>query len=293
MQTAKSVEQPNAAIQQYATTRRMTAGKIIIYLLLIGLAVLCIIPFYLMLIYSTHNNATIASTFTFLPGSFLVDNYMNMVSKINIWRGFANSIFIAGSSTVLSLYIGALTAYGFAKFKFKGRNWLFLFLLATMMVPGQLALIGVYRLFTTLGLLDSYAAIILPAAANAFNVFFIKQFMESSIPDEIIESARVDSAGEFRTFNQIVLPILGPAISALGIFTFIGSWNNFLTPLVLFFSLDKYPLPVLVALVQGYYGMDYGLLYLGVAISILPIIIVFSVFSKQIIGSVALGAVKG
>ncbi|MEK4661018.1 carbohydrate ABC transporter permease [Priestia sp. FSL H7-0729] len=293
MQTAKSVEQPNAAIQQYATTRRLTAGKIIIYLLLIGLAVLCIIPFYLMLIYSTHNNATIASTFTFLPGSFLVDNYMNMVSKINIWRGFANSIFIAGSSTVLSLYIGALTAYGFAKFKFKGRNWLFLFLLATMMVPGQLALIGVYRLFSMLGLLDSYAAIILPAAANAFNVFFIKQFMESSIPDEIIESARVDSAGEFRTFNQIVLPILGPAISALGIFTFIGSWNNFLTPLVLFFSLDKYPLPVLVALVQGYYGMDYGLLYLGVAISILPIIVVFSIFSKQIIGSVALGAVKG
>lgn len=117
--------------------------------------------------------------------------------------------------------------------------------------------------------------------------------MESSIPDEIIESARVDSAGEFRTFNQIVLPILGPAIAALGIFTFIGSWNNFLTPLVLFFSLDKYPLPVLVALVQGYYGMDYGLLYLGVAISILPIIIVFSIFSKQIIGSVALGAVKG
>ncbi|MCW3789968.1 carbohydrate ABC transporter permease [Paenibacillus sp. LS1] len=293
MQTAKSIEQPNAAIQQYAKTRRLTAGKIIIYLLLSGLAVLCIIPFYLMLIYSTHNNATIASTFTFLPGSFLVDNYMNMVSKINIWRGFANSIFIAGTSTVLSLYIGALTAYGFAKFKFKGRNWLFLFLLATMMVPGQLALIGVYRLFSMLGLLDSYAAIILPAAANAFNVFFIKQFMESSIPDEIIESARVDSAGEFRTFNQIVLPILGPAISALGIFTFIGSWNNFLTPLVLFFSLDKYPLPVLVALVQGYYGMDYGLLYLGVAISILPIIVVFSVFSKQIIGSVALGAVKG
>lgn len=171
MQTAKSVEQPNAAIQQYANTRGLTAGKIIIYLLLTGLAVLCIIPFYLMLIYSTHNNATIASTFTFLPGSFLIDNYMNMVSKINIWRGFANSIFIAGTSTVLSLYIGALTAYGFAKFKFKGRNGLFLFLLATMMVPGQLALIGVYRLFSMMGLLDSYAAIILPAAANAFNVF--------------------------------------------------------------------------------------------------------------------------
>ncbi|MBB6019971.1 multiple sugar transport system permease protein [Paenibacillus sp. JGP012] len=293
MQTAKVAAQREAVLQHHALRQRLTLGKILIYLFLIALAVLCVIPFYLMLIYSTHNNASIASSFTFLPGTYLLDNYVNMASKINIWRGFANSFFIAGSSTVLSLYIGALTAYGFAKFNFKGRTGLFLFLLATMMVPGQLALIGVYRLFSTLGLLDSYAAIILPAAANAFNVFFIKQFMESSIPDEIIESSRVDGASEFRTFNQIVLPILGPAISALGIFTFIGSWNNFLTPLVLFFSLDKYPLPVLVALVQGYYGMDYGLLYLGVAISILPIIVVFAVFSKQIIGSVALGAVKG
>lgn len=292
MQTAKTLEH-SPVYQSAASAKRLTAGKVLIYIFLIGLAILCIIPFYLMIIYATHNNATIASTFTFLPGQFLIENYANMASKINIWRGFANSLFIAGASTVLSLYIGALTAYGFAKYKFKGRNWLFLFLLATMMVPGQLALIGMYRLFSTLGLLDSYTALILPAAAHAFNVFFIKQFIDSSVPDEIIESARVDSAGEFRTFNHIVLPILGPAIAALGIFTFIGSWNNFLTPLVLFFSLEKYPLPVLVALVQGYYGMDYGLLYLGVAISIVPIIIVFAVFSRQIIGSVALGAVKG
>lgn len=236
MQTAKTLEHSSAAVQSYARARRLTVGKVLVYLFLVILACICIIPFYLMLIYSTHNNATIASTFTFLPGPFLLDNYVNMASKINIWRGFANSFFIAGTSTVLSLYVGALTAYGFAKFKFKGRTWLFLFLLATMMVPGQLALIGMYRLFSTLGMLDSYAAIILPAAANAFNVFFIKQFIEASIPDEIVESSRVDGAGEFRTFNQIVLPILGPAVSALGIFTFIGSWNNFLTPLVLFFS---------------------------------------------------------
>ncbi|MCM3781734.1 carbohydrate ABC transporter permease [Neobacillus mesonae] len=292
MQTAKPLEQ-SLTYERKAKMNRLTVGKVLIYFFLIVLAIICIIPFYLMMIYSTHNNATIASTFTVLPGQFLADNYVNMASKINIWRGFGNSLFIAGASTILSLYIGALTAFGFAKYKFKGRTWLFLFLLATMMVPGQLALIGMYRLFSTLGLLDSYAAIILPAAANAFNVFFIKQFIESSIPDEIIESSRVDGSGEFRTFNQIVLPILGPAVAALGIFTFIGSWNNFLTPLVLFFSLDKYPLPVLVALVQGYYGMDYGLLYLGVAISIVPIIIVFAVFSRQIIGSVALGAVKG
>lgn len=189
MQTAKPLEQ-SMAYERKAKANRLTPGKVLIYFFLIVLAIICIIPFYLMLIYSTHNNATIASTFTFLPGSFLPDNYVNMASKINIWRGFGNSFFIAGASTILSLYIGALTAFGFAKYKFKGRTWLFLFLLATMMVPGQLALIGMYRLFSTLGMLDSYAAIILPAAANAFNVFFIKQFIESSIPDEIIESSR-------------------------------------------------------------------------------------------------------
>ncbi|WKL01706.1 carbohydrate ABC transporter permease [Paenibacillus amylolyticus] len=258
MQTAKSMEQPNAAIQHYASTRRLTVGKIIIYLLLVGLAVLCIIPFYLMLIYSTHNNATIASTFTFLPGSFLVDNYMNMVSKINIWRGFANSIFIAGTSTVLSLYIGALTAYGFAKFKFKGRNGLFLFLLATMMVPGQLALIGVYRLFSMMGLWTVMPPLFCLLRLTRLMYFLSSSSWRAASRMRLLNLQRVDSAGEFRTFNQIVLPILGPAIAALGIFTFIGSWNNFLTPLVLFFSLDKYPLPVLVALVQGTMGWIMG-----------------------------------
>jgi multiple sugar transport system permease protein len=266
---------------------------LLVYAFLIVLALFCAIPFYLMLIYSTHSNAEIASSFVYWPGGALLENYRHMAEKINIWRGFLNSLIIAGGSTALSLYFGALTAYGFAKFRFAGNKTLFWFLLATMMVPGQLSLIGVYRLFSALGLLDSYAALIVPAAANAFNVFFIKQFIESSVPGEIIESARVDGSGEFRTFNTIILPILAPAVSALGIFAFIGSWNNFLGPLVLLFTQQKYPLPVVVALVQGYYGMDYGLLYLGVALSILPIIIVFSVFSRQIIGSVALGAVKG
>ncbi|WP_274649237.1 carbohydrate ABC transporter permease [Paenibacillus humicola] len=293
MEAVKQASQEQVYAAAREGRRRLTAGKVLLYVILIAIAVVCIIPFYLMLIYSTHSNAEIASSFIFLPGSSLIANYVNMASKINIWRGFLNSFFIAGSSTVLTLYIGALTAYGFAKYRFRFRNQLFLFILGTMMVPGQLALIGLYRLFSTYGMLDSYSALILPAAASAFNVFFIKQFMDNSVPDEIIESSRVDGAGEFRTFNQIILPILAPAVSALGIFHFIGSWNNFLTPLVLFFSLNKYPLPVLVALVQGYYGMDYGLLYLGVAISILPIIIVFAIFSRQIIGSVAVGAVKG
>jgi multiple sugar transport system permease protein len=268
-------------------------SRFIIYVPLILLAIVCIIPFYLMIIYSTHSNAEIAASFIYLPGDSLIENFQRMVSNVSIGRGFLNSIIISTSSTALSLYFGALTAYGFAKYKFKGNNILFVFLLATMMVPGQLSIIGGYRWMGILHLLDTHAAIIFPAAANTFAVFFLKQFIDTSIPNEIIESARIDGAGEFYIFNKIIFPMLVPALAALGIFTFIGSWNNFMGPLVLLFSEDKYPLPVVVAMIQGYYGTDYGLLYLGVALSVLPIVIAFAIFSKRIMGSVAIGSVKG
>jgi multiple sugar transport system permease protein len=287
-------EVPKVRIQkrQRSSSKKFTKG-FLIYIPLITLAILCIIPFYLMLIYSTHSNDEIASNFIFLPGSSLLENFDRMIKNVNIGGGFLNSIFISVSSTFLTLYFGSLTAYGFSKFNFKGNKKIFTFLLATMMVPGQLSLIGSYSWMNTLHLLDSYAAIILPAASNAFTVFFLKQFIDSSIPNEILESARMDGSGEFRIYNKIILPMLVPALSALGIFSFIGSWNNFLSPLVLLFSDNKFPLPVVVAMIQGYYSTDYGLLYLGVALSVLPIIIVFSIFSKKIMGGVAIGSVKG
>lgn len=268
-------------------------GRWIIHVILILLAVFSLIPFYIMIIYATHTNAEISAKFIFLPGSALVDNWKSMNESINVWRGFLNSMIIACFSTAFSLYFGSLNAYGFAKFKFKGNKPLFWFVLATMMVPMQLGLVGVFRVMYILHLLDTYAAIILPTAANAFAVFFVKQFIDGTIPDEVIESARVDGSGEFRTFNRIILPMLTPALGALGIFTFIGAWNNFITPLVLLFSNSKFPLPVLVQLAQGYYQTNYGVQYLVVALSVIPIIIVFAFFSKRIINSVAIGAVKG
>ncbi|PTM60069.1 carbohydrate ABC transporter permease [Desmospora activa] len=276
-----------------AKSRKVKPSHMIVHVFLILLAVVCMVPFYMMIVYGTHTNADIASKFIFLPGEALIDNYQYMTENINIWRGFFNSLIIAGCSTALTLYFGALTAYGFAKYKFRGNKVLFWFVLATMMVPQQLGLVGTFRIMYLLNLLDTHAALILPAAANAFAVFFIKQFIDGTIPDEVIESARVDGASEFKTFHRIILPMLAPALAALGIFAFIGSWNNFIGPLVLLFSNEKYPLPLLVQLLQGYYGTNYGVQYLGVALSVLPILIVFAIFSKRIIGSVAIGAVKG
>ncbi|MBS4178200.1 carbohydrate ABC transporter permease [Lederbergia citrea] len=275
------------------TKKRKKWGLFFLYLPLIILALFCFFPFYLMIIYSTHTNAELAASFVYLPGDALLSNFKSMIENVNIGRGFLNSIIISTGSTVLTLYFGGLTAYGFSKYKFRFNKQLFIFMLATMMVPGQLALIGSYKWLGMLNLLDTHAAIILPAAANTFAVFFIKQFIDGSIPDEIIESARIDGAGEWKIYNRIIMPMIVPALAAIGIFTFIGSWNNFISPLVLLFSEEKYPLPVVVAMIQGYYSTDFGLLYLGVAISVLPIIIVFSIFSKKIMGSVAIGSVKG
>ncbi|TSB47020.1 carbohydrate ABC transporter permease [Alkalicoccobacillus porphyridii] len=273
--------------------KKLSLTNVVLYICLITLAFVCLFPFYLMIMYSTHTNADIASQFLLLPGTNLIENFTRMIENVNIFRGFMNSLIIACGSTALTLYFGGMTAYGFSKFKFRFNTPLFLFMLATMMIPAQLALIGSYRWLGMLGLLDSHAAIILPAAANTFAVFFIKQFIDGSIPDEVLESARIDGAGELRIFHRIILPMIVPALAAIGIFTFIGSWNNFISPLVLLFSEEKYPLPVMVAMIQGYYNTDYGLLYLGVALSVVPIIIVFSILSKRIMGSVAIGAVKG
>ncbi|MFB5662832.1 carbohydrate ABC transporter permease [Alteribacillus sp. HJP-4] len=273
--------------------KKQKISHAILYTILILLAAVCLFPFYLMIMYSTHDNVDIASRFLVLPGEHLINNFTRMIENVNIFRGFMNSLIISGGSTALTLYFGGMTAYGFSKFRFKLNNVLFLFMLATMMIPAQLSLIGSYRWLGMIGLLDSHAAIILPAAANTFAVFFMKQFIDGSVPDEVLESARIDGAGEFRIFNRIILPMIVPALSTIGIFTFIGSWNNFISPLVLLFSEEKYPLPVLVAMIQGYYNTDYGLMYLGVALSVVPIIIVFSILSKRIMGSVSIGAVKG
>lgn len=225
------IQKQNVSFEKRTRKRSQAA----LYLVLGLLALVCLFPFYLMIMYSTHANADITSTFLYLPGTHLMENLTRMVENVDIFRGFLNSFIIAGGSTLLTLYFGGMTAYGFSKFKFKYNTVLFLFMLATMMIPAQLALIGSYRWLGMIGLLDSHAAIILPAAANTFAVFFIKQFLDGSIPDDVLESARIDGAGELKIFHRIILPMIVPALAAIGIFTFIGAWNNFISLLSYFF----------------------------------------------------------
>ncbi|MGI5957799.1 MAG: carbohydrate ABC transporter permease [Massiliimalia sp.] len=273
--------------------RHNPIANILIYLILAILFLICIVPFYSMLISSTHDNATLASQFVLTPGKYLVKNYQRMMMSTNIWRGMANSLFLATSATLLSSYFGALTAYGFSKYKFRGNKVLFAILLGTMMLPGQLGIIGYFNLMNSFKLLDTYAAILIPSIASAMSVFWNKQYLDAFVPNALIEAARIDGAKELVIFHRVIFPIIIPAVATQAIFTFVGAWNNFLNPLILLFSDNKFPLPVLVQQMQGIYGSDYGVIYLGVTMSVLPILIIFVFCSRRIIDGVAVGAVKG
>lgn len=273
--------------------RRKTGESILLYTFLIILAALAVIPFYMMVINSTHTTVEISQKVWVTPGRALLDNYQIIQGKVNIWQGFFASTVISVPSVILSAFFSALTAYGFAKFKFKFKEALFWLILATMMVPQQLGLIGYYDLCVQLGLIDSFLPLIVPSAANAAMVFFIRAYIQSSISDSLIEAAIIDGAGELYIFLRIIFPLALPSIATMSIFTFISKWNDLIGPLVLLNSAKKFPMPVVVSNIRGLYEMNFGAIYLGVTISVIPILLVVIIFSKQIISGLTVGAVKG
>jgi multiple sugar transport system permease protein len=267
--------------------------RIVMYVVLVVIACSCIVPFYSMLVTSTHTNSDIARRLLLVPGSEFLNNYHRLIDTVNIWRGFINSLFIASTSTALTLYFSALAGYGFSKYNFKGRNVLFLFVLGTMMIPGQLGIIGFFKLMDHFSMLNTYWPIILPSISDAFGIFFMKQMLDSSVPTEIIESGRMDGSGEWNTFHRLVLPLLIPPLATLGIFGFIGKWNDFLTPMIILFDNELQPIPVMIASVKSQFSSDFGAQYVGIVISVAPILAFFSIASKKIISGVTAGALKG
>lgn len=272
---------------------RIIIVKSIIYTLLVLMAIVCFIPFLMMLVNATRSNEAILSGFTLIPGSSIVENYTTMMEYVNIWSGFKNSLIISVLTTLLSGYFSALTAYGFAFYTFRGKNFLFVFMLVMMMVPGQLGLIGFYELSKNLGILDSFIPLIVPAVASPFVVFFLRQYIQTTLHPSLIEAARIDGASEFKIFHTVAIPIMMPAVATMSIFTFIGSWNNYIMPLVILFSPEKYTLPVLMGFLKGsQVAQNLGSMYLGIAISVVPIMIAFLFLSKYIVNSISAGSIK-
>lgn len=268
--------------------------KSMIYIVLILLSVVCLCPFLIMMVNSTRSSQEIINSFSFIPGSSLQSNWKIMSDYFNIFNGLKNSLFISICVTALSGYFSALTAYGLAIYKFKGRNALFTTILVLMMVPAQLGLLGFYDLVNGLGLMDSYLPLIIPAIASPFTVFFLRQYILSVLAASIVEAARMDGASEISTFHRIGLPLMMPGIATMSIGTFIGSWNNYLMPLVLIVSPKKFTLPVMMGSLSASKDItaNMGATYVSVAVSVIPIMIAFCFFSKYIIGSISAGGVK-
>lgn len=268
--------------------------KTLLYVFLIFLAVICLIPFLLMIVNATRSGREIMTSFTLIPGHSLKENWVRVFDYFNLFLGFWNSLKVAVPTTILMSYFSALTAYALAIYKFRGRSVMFYTIVIFMMIPGQLGLIGFYNLCARLGMIDSYLPLIIPAIASTGTVFFLRQYIMSVLPPSLLEAARIDGAKELHIFHRIVIPIMAPGIATMAIGGFIGNWNSYLLPLILLNTPSKLTLPVMVSSLRASQDIanNQGAIYLAVAISIVPIMIVFMFCSKYIISSISAGSVK-
>ena len=272
------------------------ARRAIAYIVLIIVAFFCRFWFYLLFVNMTRSNGELQSGFTMAPSTHVVENWKNLVSgTLPIWSGMFNSLIISSLSAILCVYFSTMTAYAIHAYDFKLKKYIYPFILMIMMVPTQVTALGFIKLVTGMNLMDSFIPLIVPTIASPVTFFYMKQYMESSLPLSLIEAARIDGSGEFRTFNNIVLPLMKPAIAVQAIFTFVSSWNNYFTPALILHSDKKKTLPILIAQLRAadWLKFDMGQVYVMIAFSIFPVIIVYLILSKHIVQGVALGSVKG
>jgi lactose/L-arabinose transport system permease protein len=266
--------------------------KIVTYTLLLVAAVVALFPFYLMFVSSTLSTGDILKIPpTLRIGSNLLVNLENLKDKINIGRVVFNSVFISVVYTFLTLVINSLAGYALAKFHFKGKNLIFALIMGTMMIPAQVLYIPQFTMMTSIGWANTFKAVIVPALANAFGIFLMRQNM-ITFPTALIESARIDGFNEFSIFFRIVLPNMKPALGALGIYNFMTQWGSFMWPLIILSTNDMYTLPVALASLDGLMYKDYGMMMLGASISTIPVIVMFLSFQKQFISGLMGGAIK-
>lgn len=270
--------------------------RVFAYVLCIFLACLSLFPFIIMLVNATRDTPSIQSSpISFMFGSNLKRNFQILTSKdmFSPWVGLKNSLIISVCATALTVYFSTLTAYALVAYEWKMKGPFFAMILAVMMIPATITSIGFYQFMYRIGWTNNLLPLILPAIAAPGTVFFMRQFMIPALPMEIVQSARVDGASEFRTFNQIVLPIMKPAMATQAIFAFVASWNNLFIPQILLTKKEVYTMPIMVSLLNGdIYKVEYGAIYLGILLTVLPIFVIYFALSKYIIAGVALGGVK-
>jgi len=275
----------------------LTISRVLCYIALIFITVLCLFSFYILIVNSTRAHADIMKGFSFLPGKFFSKNLTALLTDKNIpvVRALGNSLFISSCVALFTTYFSAMTAFGIHVYDFKFKKIAFSFIMLVMMVPTQVSALGFIQLVTKMGMMDSFYPLIFPSVAAPIVFFYMKQYMESVLPHEIVEAARIDGSNEFRTFNTVVLPIIKPALAVQAIFSFVSSWNNYFIPALIINSKAKKTIPILIAQLRSadYMKFDLGKVYIMICVAIVPLLIVFVILSKYIIRGVTLGSVKG
>ncbi|MBQ1327495.1 MAG: carbohydrate ABC transporter permease [Eubacterium sp.] len=277
-----------------------SSTKLVRVIVCIILCFVSIFPFYILIINSTLQSSDIVDGIKLIPGSHLAENFKNLLkagaktSGVNVLQAMLNSLIVTVPATAFQIYFGSLTAYAVTAYKFKGRDTVWAFIYAIMMIPTQVSIVGFVKICTITKLYGTFLPLIIPAIAAPTTVYFMKQYMETGLSLEIVEAARIDGSGEFRTFNTIVLPLLKPAMATQAIFGFVATWNNLYTPSIILGSeRKKMTMPMYVAALKANdKDRDWGLIYCGLFVTVLPLLVVYFFLSKYIIAGVALGGVK-
>lgn len=272
-------------------------SRTICYIVLVLLTVLCLFSFYFLFVNASRPHSSIMSELSLVPSNYLFKNLKTLLADRNVLvlRGLVNSLIISSCAALLTSYFSAMTAYGVFAYNFKFKKAAFTFIMLIMMVPTQVSALGFIRLVTKLGMMDTFYPLILPSIAAPIVFYYMKSYMESVLPLEIVDAARVDGSNELRTFNRIVLPIIKPAMAVQAIFSFVTSWNNYFTPSLIINSAKNKTIPILIYQLRSadYMKFDLGQVYIMIFMAIIPLLIIYIFLSKYIIGGITLGSVKG
>ena len=269
-----------------------TIGRVAIQALLIALAAVVLTPL-VWLIAATTKGANDQFHYTFFAPTVSVQNYVDLFRKTDVFQhNLLNSIFLASTTVIVQLFFSSLAGFALAKYEFKGKKLLTVLMLATLMIPGQLTMAPLFELLHRLGLVDSYLGLIIPGAVSVFGIFLFRQSIQS-IPDELLQAARIDGCSEFQIYRDIVMPVSRPMIGAFCLISFMGTWNSFLWPQIILHNRNLFTLPIALSQMIGIYSQEYGMLMAGTLISVLPVVILFLVLQKEFVAGLTAGAVKG
>ncbi len=272
---------------------RLTPGKVVFHVVLLLGVVVSLFPFYWLFVMATGTESDIyAYPPRLVPGSHFLDNLQTVRDAVNLPLAFLNTAIVAVLTTALTLFFASLAGFTFARFRFPGRNILFVLLLLTMALPSQLGTIPSFVIMSQLQWVGTLQALIVPGVAGAFGIFWMRQFALGAIPQDLVDAGRVDGCNYWQLYTNVALPLLRPALAFLGIFTFITAWNDYFWPLIVLVNPDVMTLQVALAQLQGVYQTDYAAVMAGTLVSTIPLIVIFILGARHFIGNIAAGALK-